>query len=127
MMDPPYSGSKMVARATGSRAVRVPREIEHPFRYGSRWVEVETPRGAEFQEVPLTLEDLFDPQEGDHVTHSILHGNIISESKEMIRQAFRSRGRTDVDSWPVWRPYILEFGGWPDSLSDILSLPGSSG
>ncbi len=123
MMDPPYSGSKMVARATGSRAVRVPREIEHPFRYGSRWVEVETPRGAEFQEVPLTLEDLFDPQEGDHVTHSILHGNIISESKEMIRQAFRSRGRTDVlvcdDVKMLWKdPDLSQIG------PDLAVIPG---
>ncbi len=123
MMDPPYGGSKMEARATGSQAAPVPREIEDPFRYGSRWVEVETPKGTKFQEVPLTLDDLFDPQEGDHVTHSILHGDIISAAKEMIRQAFRSRGRTDVlvcdDVKMLWKDPSL-----PQIGPDIAVIPG---
>ncbi len=115
MMDPPYTGSKMEARATEGGVARVPREIEDPFRYGSRWVQVETPEGSRFEEVPLTLEDLFDPQEGDLVTHSTLHGDIISETKEMIRQAFRSRGRTDVlvcdDVKMLWRdPGLSQVG-----------------
>ncbi len=123
MMDPPYPGSKMEARARGSGVARVPREIEDPFRYGSRWVEVETPRGIKFQEVPLTLEDLFDPQEGDLVAHSTLHGDIISESKEMIRQAFRSRGRTDVlvcdDVKMLWQDSSL-----PQIAPDVAVIPG---
>ncbi len=123
MMDPPSTGSKMEARATGSRAVRTPREIEDPFRYGSRWVEAETPRGSRFQEVPLTLEDLFDPQEGDLVTHSILHGDIITAVKEMIRQAFRSRGRTDVlvcdDVKMLWKDPAL-----PRIGPDVAVIPG---
>ncbi len=123
MMDPPYSGSKMEARATGGSIARVPRETEDPFRYGSRWIEVETPRGKKLQEVPLTLNDLFDPQEGDLVTHSILHGNIISEVKEMIRQAFRSRGRTDVlvcdDVKMLWKD-----SGLPQIGPDLAVIPG---
>lgn len=123
-MDPPsYTGSKMEARATGSQAVRTPREIEDPFRYGSRWVKVETPRGAELQEVPLTLDDLFDPQEGDHVAHSILHGDIISATKEMIRQVFRSRGRDDVlvcdDVKMLWKDPDL-----PRIGPDVAVIPG---
>ena len=75
MMDPPYSGSKMEARdPSGTGVARAPRELEDPFRYGSRWVKVETPQGTGWQEVPLNREDLFDPQEDDYVTHSIAHG-----------------------------------------------------
>ena len=96
MMDPPHTGSKLETRASGSGGFRMPSETEDPFRYGSRWVQVETSRGTEWQAVPLTLEDLFDPQEDDHVTHSILHGDILSAVREMIRQVFRSRGRSDV-------------------------------
>ena len=122
MTDPPYTGSKIEARATQGRAVQVPREIEDPFRYGSRWVEVQIPGGTEFQEVPLTLADLFDPQEGDHVAHSILHGDIISESKEMIRQAFRSRERTDVlvcdDVKMLWKDPAL-----PRIAPDVAVIP----
>ncbi len=123
MMDPSHSGSKMEARASGSRSLRVPREIEDPFRYGSRWVGVETPGGKKFQEVPLTLEDLFDPQEDDLVTHGTLHGDIISATKEMIRQAFRSRGRTDVlvcdDVKMLWKDPAL-----PRVGPDIAVIPG---
>ena len=123
MMDPPYSGSKIETRATQGRGVQVPREIEDPFRYGSRWIEVKTPRGKQFQQVPLTLEDLFDPQEGDHVTHSSLHGDIISAVKEMIRQAFRSRGRTDVlvcdDVKMLWKDPAL-----PQIGPDVAVIPG---
>ncbi len=123
MDPPPYNGSKMEARATGSHAVRTPREVEDPFRYGSRWLEVETSRGTELQEVPLTLDDLFDPQEGDLVTHSILHGDIISTTKEMIRQAFRARGRNDVlvcdDVKMLWKDTDL-----PQIGPDIAVIPG---
>ncbi|MCP4593897.1 MAG: hypothetical protein GY842_24445 [bacterium] len=68
MPDPPYTGSKVEARAAGSFAAVVSPEVrpqvEDPFRYGSRWVEVETATGRTIREVPLTLDDLFDPQEG---------------------------------------------------------------
>lgn len=45
-----------------------------PFRYGWRYVRHERPDGSyEIEEVPLTLEDLLHPEEGDHVTHSEAH------------------------------------------------------
>ena len=47
------------------------------MRWGSRFVEVRTRNGPVYREVPLTWEDLFDPQEGDLMVHGTLHGQII--------------------------------------------------
>jgi colicin import membrane protein len=45
-----------------------------PFRYGWRYVEHRRPDGTlEVEQVPLTLEDVLHPQEGDQVTHSNKH------------------------------------------------------
>ena len=124
MMDPPYDGPKMEARDPEGTYSRAPREIEDPFRYGSRWVYVKTGKGKEeLREVPLTLEDLFDPQEGDYVPHSTVHGDLVSASKEMIRQAFRRRGRTDVlvcdDVKMLWKdPSLAQIA------PDVAVIPG---
>jgi Uma2 family endonuclease len=103
--------------------VQAPREIEDPFRYGSRWVRVETRKGTELREVPLTLEDLFDPQEGDYVPHTTVHGDLVTSSKEMIRQAFRRRGRTDVlvcdDVKVLWKDPALA-----KVAPDVAVVPG---
>ncbi len=56
MMDPSPTGPKMEACGATARSVTVvPREdalgeVEDPFRYGSRWVKVETSEGLRFQE-----------------------------------------------------------------------------
>jgi colicin import membrane protein len=45
-----------------------------PFRYGWRYVEHKRANGAiEYEQVPLTLEDVLHPLEGDQVTHSNEH------------------------------------------------------
>ncbi len=116
MMDgPPYTGPKMEARrASGSAVAEVPRELdEDGFGYGSRWVEVETAGGGtRFQEVPLTREDLFDPQEGDHVVNSNAHGDTLSETKETLRCFFGAQGRADVLLWNegkmLWKDSSLD-------------------
>jgi hypothetical protein len=46
-----------------------------PFRYGWSYVRRTRPDGLiALEQVPLTLEDLLHPQQGDHVTHSRDHG-----------------------------------------------------
>jgi Uma2 family endonuclease len=48
-----------------------------PFPYGWRYVERTRPNGSiVIEQVPLTLEDVLHPQEGDQVTHSDLHQRI---------------------------------------------------
>ncbi len=63
-MDPVYSGPEMKARSSGGvgRPVLDIETLlaEDPFFYGYRWVGDE--------QVPLTEDDLLDPQEGDHVS-----------------------------------------------------------
>jgi Uma2 family endonuclease len=45
-----------------------------PYRYGWRYVRRDNPDGTYVMEqVPLTLEDVLHPQEGDQVTHSDAH------------------------------------------------------
>lgn len=65
--------------------VAAPRETESPteservddFLYGWRYVEQRLPDGStRFEQIPLTLEDVLHPQEGDQVTHSDLHQRI---------------------------------------------------
>ena len=50
---------------------------EDPFRYGWRYLQ----RGDEYVQIPLRLEDLLHPLEGDHVTQSDLHSEICTYLK----------------------------------------------
>jgi hypothetical protein len=44
------------------------------YPYGWRYVKTVLPDGrAHYEQIPLTLEALLHPQEGDQVTHSDLH------------------------------------------------------
>ena len=48
--------------------------LADPFRYGWRYVRRDRPDGTYvIEQVPLTLEDVLHPQEGDQVTHSDAH------------------------------------------------------
>src|SRR5262245_61994005 len=45
-----------------------------PYRYGWRYVRVKHPDGTEtYDQVPLTLEDVLFPEEGDFIVHSDWH------------------------------------------------------
>ncbi len=47
---------------------------DDPFRYGWRYIPREGPEGSpEFDQRPLTLEDVLHPQEGDFIVHSEAH------------------------------------------------------
>ncbi len=125
MMDPPYNGPSIETRSTGrSLTVELPSstgderpgaDIEDPFALGRRWVEVEAGEGQgsrRFREVPLSLDDLRNPQEGDQLTHSLQHGDGISETKERLRCFFHAQGRQDVivcdDLQMIWDDPALD-------------------
>lgn len=49
-------------------------DLTDPYRYGWRYVRRDRPDGGyEMEQVPLTLEDVLHPEEGDQVTHSDFH------------------------------------------------------
>lgn len=92
-MDPLYSGSELEARSTSASGGRLAVDVaallaEDPFFYGYRWV------GAE--QVPLTEDDLLDPQQGDHVSEHTLHQWIVSKIYEILGELFVARERFDV-------------------------------
>lgn len=82
------------------------------FRYGSRFVEMETAEGNDYREVPLTWEDLFDPQEGDVMVHGTLHARIIRRVGTMLDVFFESRGARGVlvcdDVKMLWKDPTLQ-------------------
>ena len=54
----------------------VPGSADDPFRYGWRYVPVEQPDGrSELEQIPLTLEDLLFPEEGDFTVQYPSHVN----------------------------------------------------
>jgi Uma2 family endonuclease len=59
---------------------------EDPFRYGWRYLRHDRPDGAvEFEQVPLTLEDVLYPQEEDFIVHTSEHDLAIDYLKGVIR------------------------------------------
>ncbi len=56
------------------------------FPYGWRYIERVAPDGTvTFDQIPLTLEDVAHPQEGDQVTHSDLHQRICAYLYNVLR------------------------------------------
>lgn len=69
-----------------------PTPSDDPFRYGSRWRRVRLPNGEMVeQEIPLTLEDLLDPELGDQVTQSGPHGDWFVRLGYLFQRHYESR------------------------------------
>lgn len=65
---------------------------DDPFRYGSRWVRRRLPNGKVVeQQVPLTADDLLDPQLGDEVPQSQLHYKEAEILHDLLDRHFASR------------------------------------
>ena len=59
-----------------------------PYRYGWRYVPRRLPDGTEdFEQVPLTLDDVLHPEEGDFIMQSVLHNQVCG----YLFDAFRAR------------------------------------
>jgi Uma2 family endonuclease len=60
-----------------------------PFRYGSRWTRVRLPDGQVIdKEIPLTPEDLLDPQLGDEVPQSGPHAQVATMLNDLLQRHF---------------------------------------
>jgi Uma2 family endonuclease len=65
---------------------------DDPFFYGSRWISVRLPDGRIVdQEIPLTPDDLLDPQLGDQVTQSNRHSKMARRLVDLLEEHFDSR------------------------------------
>jgi Uma2 family endonuclease len=64
-------------------------ETPDPFRYGSRWRRVRLANGeVTDQEIPLTPDDLLDPELGDEVTQSKPHAKAVTTLNELLERHF---------------------------------------
>lgn len=69
----------------------------NPYRYGWRYVQHTLPDGRqETIEVPLTLEDVLHPEEGDQVTHSDDHQRRCDYLYDVLRARVASDPSTEV-------------------------------
>ncbi len=119
-MDSAYSGPKIEARSASGGAGRRVREVEallaeDPFFYGWRWVGDE--------QVPLTEDDLLDPQEGDRVSEHTLHQWAVRKLCEILEELFVVREQDDVlvggNLKMLWRdPRIKKVA------PDVVVIPG---
>jgi Uma2 family endonuclease len=64
---------------------------DDPFRYGSRWRRIVLPTGeVTEQQIPLTPEDLLDPELGDEVTQSGPHADIATQLFDLLKRHFET-------------------------------------
>ncbi|MBW8877483.1 MAG: Uma2 family endonuclease [Acidobacteria bacterium] len=97
-------------------------EAADPFRYGWRWQTVRLPNGkVTEQQIPLTAEDLLDPQLGDEVPQSIPHSLFIQSLASLLRLRYRSRPDVLVvnDVKMLWG-----IPGLKEPSPDIAVIPG---
>ena len=97
-------------------------EAADPFRYGWRWQTVRLPNGkVTEQQIPLTAEDLLDPQLGDEVPQSDAHDDFLHWLKDLLRRHYRSREDVKVagDIKILWG-----IPGLKDPSPDIAIIPG---
>ncbi|MGP0062701.1 MAG: Uma2 family endonuclease [Isosphaeraceae bacterium] len=81
-----------------SRPPESPRRGPDPYRYGWRYVAVTAPDGTEtFDQVPLTLEDLLFPQEGDFIVQTRAHNSDV----KYLADVFEAQLIGDPEAWVI--------------------------
>jgi Uma2 family endonuclease len=95
---------------------------DDPFRYGSRWKSVRLPNGETVEEeIPLTPDDLLDPQPGDEVTQSDPHAQVVTTLHEQLKGYYEA-----VQDIVVFFDMKIEWGiyGLPDPSPDVTVVRG---
>jgi Uma2 family endonuclease len=95
---------------------------DDPFRYGWRWKQVRLPNGEVVdQQIPLTPDDLLDPQLGDEVPQSDPHAQAATALYELLKRHFEPSA--DVT---VFFDMKIEWGipDLPGPSPDVMVLRG---
>ncbi len=93
-----------------------------PFRYGTRWRRVRLPNGqVTEQPIPLTPEDLLDPELGDEVTQSGPHSLVATTLFDLLTRWFAATADVLVlfDMKMIWG-----IPGLPNPSPDIAIIRG---
>ena len=99
-----------------------PPPADDPFRYGWRYVRRPTPDDPDHLEpVPLTLEDVLHPEEGDFIVHSDRHETDRMYLTAVLRARLEAHGRAIVlsDVRVAWNVPDLRPHG-----PDVMVIPG---
>jgi Uma2 family endonuclease len=112
--------------AEPARRLPAPEDLEpledDPFRFGWRLRKIRLPDGRfEVREVPLTAEDILDPQVGDHLVQNGLHIDMVHTLFEMVKGRYESRLDVLVTSDMKMRWGIR---GLSDPAPDLVVIPG---
>lgn len=102
--------------------VRDPVFSADPFRYGTRWQRVRLPNGELTErEVPLTPEDLLDPQLGDEIPQSGPHSLVATTLFDVLTRWFAAASDVLVlfDMKMIWG-----IPGLPDPSPDLAVVRG---
>ncbi|MGP0063605.1 MAG: Uma2 family endonuclease [Isosphaeraceae bacterium] len=82
-----------------TRPPQPPPDESDPYRYGWRFVRVQRPDGTEdFDQVPLTLEDVLFPETGDFIVQTDLHDNDVVYLKIVFKSQLADEPRAVVVS-----------------------------
>jgi Uma2 family endonuclease len=104
-------------------ARRIPLSSEDdPFRYGFRERVVRRPDGSsDYVQIPLTLNDLLDPQIDDHVTQSGQHFALVKDLFDRLEERYASQDDVVVcaDRKLLWR-----IPGLSDPGPDLMVIRG---
>jgi colicin import membrane protein len=75
-----------------TRPPRSPSDEPDPFRYGWRFVRITRPDGTEeLDQVPLTLEDVLHPEEGDFIVQTDAH----DDERAYLKSVFKAQLKKD--------------------------------
>lgn len=106
-----------------ARKLPIPEESsDDPFRLGWRFRRVRLPDGrADLVEEPLTVEDLLDPQLGDHVVQNSWHVATVHRLFEILSRRYKPHPEVFVscDLKMIWG-----IQGLPNPAPDVAVIPG---
>jgi Uma2 family endonuclease len=93
---------------------------DDPFFYGARWTTVRLPDGTIVDRIPLTLDDLLDPQLDDEIPQSTQHFRLTLDLFDLLERYFASREDVKVvsDMKMLWG-----IPGLPGPSPDVAVIP----